>query len=68
MNQDLLHENRAAEYLGISISTLKRKRYGHEISSYLVGTRIRYSRSKHLDPYLEKCEQKAKGEDMGLEQ
>ncbi len=67
MNTDLLYENKAAEYLGISISTLKRKRNRQEIGWYKVGTRIRYSISKHLEVFLNECEQKPSGVDLGLE-
>jgi hypothetical protein len=67
MNTNLLAEKAAAEYIGVSVSTLKRKRYGHEIGWFKVGTRIRYSIAKHLDVYLDKCEQKVEGGDLGLE-
>ncbi len=65
-NSDILCEKSAAEYLSISLSTLKRMRYFGELSWYVVGRQIRYSRSKHLDQFLQKCERV--GEDvMGLE-
>lgn len=63
-----LHENEAAQYLGISVSTIKRKRYNQEIEYFQVGTRIRYSIEKHLDPYLKRCEIRlANTDDLGLE-
>jgi excisionase family DNA binding protein len=64
----LLRENEAAHYLGISLSTIKRKRYNREIEHYQVGSRIRYSVEEHLAPFLKRCECKlADSDDMGLE-
>jgi excisionase family DNA binding protein len=60
-NNQLLNEDEAAEYLGISISTIKRKRYQGEIPHYRIGARIRYSVDKHLEGYLANCEVKSNG-------
>ena len=56
----LLSEPEASSALGISRITLQRKRKDGDISFYRVGGRILYSPS-HLDEYLSKCEQKARG-------
>ena len=56
----LLSEPEASSVLGISKITLQRKRKDGAISFYRVGGRILYSPS-HLDEYLAKCEQKARG-------
>lgn len=56
----LLSEPEASSVLGISKITLQRKRKDGAISFYRVGGRILYSPS-HLDEYLSKCEQKARG-------
>jgi len=56
----LLSEPEASSVLGISKITLQRKRKDGSISFYQVGGRILYSPS-HLEEYLSKCEQKARG-------
>ncbi len=56
----LLSEPEASSALGISKITLQRKRKDGDISFYRVGGRILYSPS-HLEEYLAKCEQKARG-------
>ncbi len=56
----LLSEPEASSALGISKITLQRKRKDGAISFYRVGGRILYSPS-HLEEYLSKCEQKARG-------
>ena len=56
----LLSEPKAALALGVSKITLQRKRKDGSISFYQVGGRILYS-PNHLEEYLAKCEQKAKG-------
>ena len=56
----LLSEPEASSVLGISKITLQRKRKDGSISFYQVGGRILYSPS-HLEEYLAKCEQKARG-------
>ncbi len=64
-----LNERQAAQYLGISLATIKRRRYSREIEFYRMGTQIRYSKELHLDPYLEQCEYKlvSANSDLGLE-
>ncbi|HEX8370883.1 MAG TPA: helix-turn-helix domain-containing protein [Pyrinomonadaceae bacterium] len=71
-NTDLYTEKRAAEYLGISKSTLIRRRVCGQIEFYKNGLRILYSKERHLDPYLESCEHKLppnenNDKDMGLD-
>ncbi len=56
----LLSEPEASSVLGISKITLQRKRKDGSISFYRVGGRVLYSPS-HLEEYLSKCEQKARG-------
>ncbi len=56
----LLSEPEASSVLGISKITLQRKRKDGSISFYRVGGRVLYSPS-HLEEYLAKCEQKARG-------
>lgn len=56
----LLSESEASSALGISKITLQRKRKDGVISFYRVGGRVLYSFS-HLEEYLAKCEQKARG-------
>lgn len=56
----LLSESEASSALGISKITLQRKRKDGVISHYRVGGRVLYAPS-HLDEYLAKCEQKARG-------
>ena len=56
----LLSEPEASSALGISKITLQRKRKDGSISFYKVGGRVLYSPS-HLEEYLAKCEQKARG-------
>jgi excisionase family DNA binding protein len=56
MNDKRLNERQAAQYLGISLATIKRKRYNEEIGFYRMGSNIRYSVENHLNPYLEMCE------------
>ncbi len=60
-NPDLLPEKRAAQFLGISQMSLIRKRRKQEVAFYQVGARCLYSKLNHLIPFLEACEQKAKG-------
>lgn len=55
---DLLPEKQAAKYLGISYVTLFRKRANKEIGFFRVGHRVIYSISRHLQPFLDSCEQK----------
>jgi excisionase family DNA binding protein len=57
---NLLSEKQAAKFLGVSSITLFRKRKNREINFYRVGFRILYSREKHLLPFLDSCEQKAR--------
>jgi excisionase family DNA binding protein len=57
VNEARIDERCAAKYLGISLSTIKRMRYEGEIAHYRIGRRIRYSKEKHLDTFLKRCEQ-----------
>lgn len=59
----LLSEPEAPSALGISKITLQRKRKAEEISFYRVGGRVLYSPS-HLEEYISKCEQKARGKEQ----
>lgn len=56
INEPLLNEAKAAEFLGISKMTLLRKRNAGEIGFFRVGFRVLYSKEKHLLPFLELCE------------
>ncbi|MBK9214654.1 MAG: recombinase family protein [Chloracidobacterium sp.] len=56
LNEPLLSEAEAAIFLGISKSTLLRKRNAGLIGFFQVGFRILYSKEKHLMPYLTSCE------------
>jgi excisionase family DNA binding protein len=56
----LLSEPEASSALGISKITLQRKRKDGAISFYRVGGRVLYAPC-HLEEYLSKCEQKARG-------
>jgi excisionase family DNA binding protein len=66
MVRNLLSEKEAAAYIGISVSTLKRKRYSGEVTYYRIGNRILYSPDKHLDLFLRQCEQNSELRDLGL--
>jgi excisionase family DNA binding protein len=57
-DESLLSEAEAARFLGVSKMTLLRKRHSTEISFFRVGSRVLYSRQKHLLPYLAKNENK----------
>ena len=59
LDEQLLSESEAAKFLGVSKMTLLRKRQTLDISHFRVGSRILYSKQKHLLPYLEKNEKKA---------
>jgi hypothetical protein len=56
VNEPLLSEAKAAEFLGISKMTLLRKRNAGLVGFFRVGFRILYSKEKHLLPYLASCE------------
>ena len=56
IREPLLSETEAAKFLGISKTTILRKRYAGEISYFRVGYRVLYSKEKHLVPYLMRCE------------
>jgi excisionase family DNA binding protein len=59
----LLSEKEAARWLGISRITLLRARMAGRVGAYRIGARVLYSEEKHLRPFLESCERKArKGE------
>ena len=52
LSEPLLSEAAAAEFLGISKTTLLRKRYAREIGYFRVGHRVLYSKEKHLIRFL----------------
>lgn len=54
--EPLLSESQAATFLGISKTTLLRKRYASEINFFRLGHRVLYSKEKHLLPFLRECE------------
>jgi hypothetical protein len=62
ISEPLLSEAEAAMFLGISRMTLFRKRNADEIGYFRVGSRIRYSREKHLIPYLQRHEKRDRSE------
>jgi|GEM_PF-7120641 excisionase family DNA binding protein len=51
-NEPLLSEEEAAQFLGVSKMTLFRARNAGNIRFFRVGSRVLYSREKHLIPYL----------------
>ena len=57
-DEPLLSEAEAAKFLGVSKMTLLRKRRTAEISFFRVGSRVLYSKQKHLLAYLSKNENK----------
>jgi len=57
-SKPLLAEKEAAVFLGISKSSIMRRRYAGEIPHYRIGLRILYDVERHLIPYLERCERK----------
>jgi hypothetical protein len=56
LNNPLMNESQAAEFLGISRMTLLRKRNANEIGFFRIGFRVLYSKEKHLIPFLQTCE------------
>ncbi len=56
--ESLLSEAQAAKFLGVSKMTLSRKRIAGDISFFRVGSRILYSKEKHLLIYLSRNENK----------
>lgn len=56
INEPLLSETEAAQFLGISKMTLLRRRNAGEIGFFRVGFRVLYSKEKHLLPFLAQCE------------
>ncbi len=56
LEEPLLSEAKAAEFLGISKMTILRRRQQGEIGHFRVGARVLYSKEKHLRPYLEEHE------------
>ena len=56
INEPLLSEAKAAEFLGVSKMTLLRKRNAGDIGFFRVGFRVLYSKEKHLLPFLNACE------------
>lgn len=57
-NIKLYSESQASSFIGISKTTLQRKRKEGEISFYRVGGRVLYSLN-HVEEFLLKCEKKA---------
>ncbi len=57
----LLSETAAAKFLGVSKMTVLRKRNAGEIGFFQVGSRPRYSKEKHLLPFLIEREKKKSG-------
>ena len=57
-DDDILDEPSAAEFLKLSRITLIRKRNGRKLEFYRIGTRILYSKTKHLLPFLDRHEQR----------
>lgn len=57
LGKDIIDERAAASFLGLSRITLIRKRNDRKLGFYRVGTRILYSKSKHLLPFLALHEQ-----------
>ena len=53
----LMSIKQAAEFLGISVVTLHRKKKEKTIGFYQVGNRILFSMEKHILSYLKKNEQ-----------
>ncbi len=58
IRESLLSEAQAAKFLGVSKMTLSRKRIAGDISFFRVGSRILYSKEKHLLVYLSRNENK----------
>jgi len=58
LNEPLLNEKEAAKFLGMSRMTLWRRRNAGDIKFFRDGIRPKYSKEKHLIPYLESREQK----------
>jgi excisionase family DNA binding protein len=52
VRESLLSEAEAAKFLGISKMTVLRKRNAGEIGYFRIGSRILYSKEKHLLPFL----------------
>lgn len=61
LDEPLLSETAAAKLLGVSKITLLRKRNAGEIGYFPVGSRPRYSKEKHLLPFLIEREKKKSG-------
>lgn len=56
----LLSEAEAAAFLGVSKMTVIRKRNAGELKFFRVGFRVLYSKTKHLQPFLERRDGNAK--------
>lgn len=50
----------AAEYLKVSVITIDRNVKTKKLGCYRVGTRVLFDVVNHLQPFLARCEQKAK--------
>lgn len=58
-SEPLLSEAEAAQFLGVSKMTVLRKRQAGIIGFYRVGSRVLYSKEKHLLSYLATCEKRS---------
>lgn len=55
MNEQVLKEDDAAEYLGLAVQTLRNRRLERKPPNYLkIGRSVRY-RMRDLEAYLESC-------------
>jgi excisionase family DNA binding protein len=58
LNQQLLSEREAAEYIGVCRLTLMRLRQRKRLGFFRVGTRVLYSIEEHIKPFLALDEQR----------
>lgn len=62
-SENLLSVAETAKFLRVSEATIWRKlgneKLKHELGCYRIGGRVVISLTKHIEPYLAKCEQKA---------
>ncbi len=54
--EDLLTTNDAAAYLRVSVPTIFRLRQSGKLAFYKIGSRILFSRARHLGEYLKRQE------------
>lgn len=60
--ETLYSEREAADRLGVSQVTLLRRRRAGLIGYYRIGTRVVYSETKHIQPFLQSCDRRPAGE------